>query len=182
MNARHSDSLILIWRLAEFEARLLNAHTIEPAHLLLGLCKSVDVDLAALLRKRSSDRGEMLEELRCEVRRLRTLFESACLDARKFRRALRRLSEKGGDPPPESHRLRRSSAAKEVFSDAEHLAELADHLVFPVHLLYAVLSIKDEVRDNLMGELGVSPERLRKVTKREVMLRRVCDRSHVGRN
>jgi hypothetical protein len=53
---------------------------------------------------------------------------------------------------------------------AEHFAELANHVVFPVHLLYAVLSTKDEVHNNLMGELGSSQERLRKVTKREVML------------
>jgi hypothetical protein len=65
---------------------------------------------------------------------------------------------------------------------AEHFAELANHVVFPVHLLYAVLSTKDEVHNNLMGELGSSQERLRKVTKREVMLGWVRDRSKIGRN
>ena len=65
---------------------------------------------------------------------------------------------------------------------AEHFAELANHVVFPVHLLCAVLSTKDEVHNNLMGELGSSPERLRKVTKREVMLGWVRDRSKIGRN
>lgn len=46
----------------------------------------------------------------------------------------------------------------------------------------AVLSTKDEVHNNLMGELGSSQERLRKVTKREVMLGWVRDRSKIGRN
>jgi hypothetical protein len=45
MKSRHSSSLILIWRIAEFEARHLNASTIEPTHLLLGLCKVVDLDM-----------------------------------------------------------------------------------------------------------------------------------------
>jgi hypothetical protein len=37
MKSLHSDSLILVWRVAEFEARHSKASTIEPTHLLLGL-------------------------------------------------------------------------------------------------------------------------------------------------
>ena len=45
MKPLHSNSLILVWRVAEYEARNLKASMIEPSHLLLGLCKIVDVDL-----------------------------------------------------------------------------------------------------------------------------------------
>jgi hypothetical protein len=68
------------WRLAELEARQLKAFTIEPTHLLLGLWKSVDLDLPTLVQRD---------------------------DARIFRRVLRGKS--GGDriAPPEAQRLRR---------------------------------------------------------------------------
>lgn len=168
MKVRHSDSLILMWRLAELEARQLKASTIEPTHLLLGLCKSVDLDLPALVQKDSPDRDEVLEELLREVRRLRSIFRVAGLDARSFRRALRRKSAGNRLAPSEAQRLRRSTAAKQAFADAEHFAEMANSVVFPVQLLYALMSIDDQVRDDLLDQLGVEAERLRRVTKREV--------------
>jgi len=179
---RHSNSLILIWRLAEFEARLANSLTIEPTHLLLGLCKSVDIDLPGLFAKRSPDREEMLKELFCEVGRLQCIFQTACIDARTFRRALRRLCAQGRIALSESKHLRRSKMAKEVFADAEHLAEIAHCDVFPVHLLYAVLLAKDEARDNVMRQLGVKSVRLRKVAKLEAMLSGGRDNSRVECN
>jgi len=48
---KHSPSLILVWRVAEFEARHAKASTIEPNHLLLGLCKVVDLDLPEFVTK-----------------------------------------------------------------------------------------------------------------------------------
>ena len=182
MKVRHSDSLILIWRLAELEARHLKASTIEPTHLLLGLCKSVDLDLTALVQKDSPDRDEVLEELLREVRRLRTIFRAAGLDARTFRRALRRKSCGNRIAPSESQRLGRSKAAKQVFADAEHFAEMANSLVFPIQLLFAVVSTNDEVRDDLLDQLGVEPERLRKVAKREVAFPWAAEKPSAGRN
>jgi hypothetical protein len=44
MKARYSDSLVLSWQVAELEARRLHAPFIEPAHLLIGLSKIVDLD------------------------------------------------------------------------------------------------------------------------------------------
>ena len=48
----HSNSLILVWRVAEFEARHSKASTIEPTHLMLGLCKVVDLDLPEFVVQR----------------------------------------------------------------------------------------------------------------------------------
>lgn len=172
MKSRHSDSLILIWRVAEFEARQLKASTIEPTHLLLGLCKAVDLDLPTIVSKDSPDRDEVLEELLREVRRLRTVFRAAGLDTRTFRRRLRRVSGGNRFSPSETERLRRTAAAKRVFADAEHFAAIADILVYPVHLLYAVLLTEDKKRDELMKELDVDPKRLQQLAKREVMFQR----------
>lgn len=155
--------------MAEFEARQSKASTIEPTHLLLGLCKSVDLDLPALVSENSPDRDDVLEELLREVRRLRTIFRIVGMDARMFRRALRGISCGSRNSPSESKHLRRSKAAKRVFSDAEHIALLSNCIVFPVHLLYAVTLIEDQMRDELMKEFGVELKRLRQIAKREAM-------------
>src|ERR1017187_4026790 len=136
MKSRHSNSLILVWRVAEFEARHQKASVIEPTHLLLGLCKVVDLDLPEFVTKDSPDRDEVLEELLREVRRLRTVFRAAGLDAKAFRRKLRRASPERRFALDDSERLRRSSSSKQVFADAEHFAQLGSGSVYPVHLLY----------------------------------------------
>lgn len=171
MKARHSDSLILAWRVAEYEARALKATTIEPTHLLLGLCKMVDLDLPALVAKTAPDRDELLEEVLREVRRLRSVFKAASLDAKAFRRALRQACLPPRGVGLVTEQLRRSKEAKEVFLDAEHFAEMANTAVYPAHLLCAVLLAKDESRDNVMNNLGVDKKRLRQVAKQEIVFR-----------
>ena len=44
MKAPRSISLLVVWRLAELEAKHLGATQLEPAHFLIGLAKAVDVD------------------------------------------------------------------------------------------------------------------------------------------
>lgn len=170
MKSRHSSSLILVWRVAEFEARHQNASTIEPTHLLLGLCKVVDLDLPELVSKDSPDRDEMLEELLREVRKVRTVFRAAGLDAKAFRRRLRRASPERRFSLDESERLRRSPAAKQVFADAEHLAQLGSGTVYPAHLLYAALLAEDKRRDETLAELNIEKKRLTNIAKREVVM------------
>jgi hypothetical protein len=150
---KHSPSLILVWRVAEFEARHAKASTIEPTHLLLGLCKVVDLDLPEFVAKDAPDRDEVLEELLREVRKLRTVFRAAGLDAKTFRRKLRRASPERRFALDDSERLRRSSAAKQIFADAEHFAQLGSSAVYPVHLLYATLLALKQAR----MKLGAGP-------------------------
>lgn len=182
MKTRHSESLVLIWRVAEFEARQLKALTLEPTHLFLGLCKSIDLDLPALVPKDSPERDEILEELLREVRRLRNVFKAAGLDARTFRRRLRTKSGGNRFSPSESERLRRSTAAKQVFADAEHFAAIADCTVYPVHLLYAVLLADDEKRDDLMNELEIDKKRLQQIAKREVLFQHDGNPAQAGKS
>lgn len=169
MKPRHSASLILVWRIAEFEARHLNASTIEPTHLLLGLCKVVDLDLPEFVSKDEPDRDETLEELLREVRRLRTVFRVAGVDTKTLRRALRRKSHERRFSLDESERLRRSSSAKIIFTDAEHFAQLGNCAVYPVHLLYATLLAEDEYRDATLGKLNIDNKRLLSVAKRDAL-------------
>jgi ATP-dependent Clp protease ATP-binding subunit ClpA len=167
--SRHSASLILVWRVAEFEARQLNASTIEPIHLLLGLCKVVDLDLPELVSKDAPDRDEILEELLREVRRLRTIFRVAGVNAKALRRHLRRASPEARFSLLESEWLRRSTAAKEIFADAEHFAQASNQPVYPAHLLYASLLAEDKGRDVTLANLDINKKRLLSVTKRDAL-------------
>lgn len=168
------NSLVLVWRVAEVEARHLKASTIEPTYLLLGLCKVVDLYLPEFVSKDSPDRDEVLEELLRETRRLKNVFRAAGLDAKTFRRRLRRTSADRRFALPDSERMRRSKAAKQVFTEAEHFASLGDRMVFPAHLLYASLLAENKGRDEILNELGIDKKRLRKAANREVVFRRMA--------
>jgi hypothetical protein len=170
MSTQHSPSLILTWRIAEFEARHLKASTIEPTHLLLGLCKVVDVDLPACVSKDAPDRNDVLEELLREVRKLRTVFRAAGLDAKVFRRRLRRFSPERRFSMDDSERLRRSPAARRVFADAEQFAQLGSGAVYPVHLLYATLLADDEHRDATLAQLQMDKTRFIAIAKKQIIL------------
>jgi hypothetical protein len=42
-----------------------------------------------------------------------------------------------------------------VFADAEHFAQLGNSVVYPVHLLYAVLLAEDKHRNATLAELNI---------------------------
>jgi ATP-dependent Clp protease ATP-binding subunit ClpA len=175
MKPRHSTSLILAWRIAELEARHLKAAFLEPSHLLLGLCKMVDLDLTTLVPKETPNRDAVLEELLREVRRLREVFGKADFDARRFRRRFRQVLTvltTGSSVMEARGRLHRTDDAKDTFAEAERMACLGDGTVFPVHLLHALLAAQDAARDEVLTELGIDKGRLREAAKRGVIVPR----------
>jgi ATP-dependent Clp protease ATP-binding subunit ClpA len=172
LKPRHSTSLIFVWRVAELEGRHLKAPFLEPSHLLLGLCKIVDLDLPTLVAKETPDRDAVLEQLLRETRRLREVFRKAAFDAQRFRRRFRQVLTTGSSVMEARGRLHRTDDAKDAFAEAERTACLGDGTVFPVHLLHALLAAKDPARDELLTELGVEKRRLDEATKRGVIPRR----------
>lgn len=172
MKPRHSTSLTLVWRVAELKARHLKAAFLEPSHLLLGLCKMVDLDLPTLVPKETPNRDAALEELLREARRLREVFGKADFDARRFRRRFRQVLTTGSSVMEAGGRLHRTDDAKGTFAEAERMARLGDGTVFPVHLLHALLAAEDQARDQLLTELGTDKARLREAAKRGVIVPR----------
>ena len=154
-HVRYSNSVVLVWQVAELEARQLEAVTIEPTHLFLGLSKMVDLDLPALIPKELPRRDDVLEECLREVRRLRTVFHEVNLDAQQFRRRLRSRSRGRRFGILESGRLHRDEAAKMIFRYAEGFAQINQRLVFPIHLLCAVLKSQNLQWDSLLQEFGI---------------------------
>ena len=61
-----------------------------------------------------------------------------------------------------------SSAAKQVFDEAENFAQIFSGAVYPLHLFYAGLLTDDELRDATLAELNVEKKHLLTVSKREV--------------
>ncbi len=169
MKPSHSTSLLLIWRVAELEARNLKAPFLEPSHLLLGLCKIVDLDLPELISKETPDRDAVLEELLRETRRLREVFRKAAFDPQKFRRSFRKILTTGSSVMETRGRLHRTDDAKDTFAAAERTACLGDGTVLPVHLLHALLAVTDSPRDKLLSELGTDKRCLEEAAKHAAM-------------
>ena len=168
MSAKMSESLILIWRIAELHARKLHADMIEPHHLLLALAKCVDLDLTTLVPKDTPNHDELLEQLLREVRRIRTVFRVADFDARTFRRRLRKVAPEARFAMGATETLHRSAVTKKLFLDAEHIAELSGQVVYPMHLLLASLLTQDQCSDDVMREQGIDKKHLQEIAKREI--------------
>jgi ATP-dependent Clp protease ATP-binding subunit ClpA len=172
MKMPYSTTLLLVWRVAELEARHLKAPFLEPSHLLLGLCKIVDLDLPTLISKETPDRDAVLEELLRETRRLREVFRKATFDAQRFRRRFRQVLTTGSSVMEARGRLHRTDDARDAFTEAERTACLADGTVFPMHLLHALLAAEDPARDQVLNELGTDKRRLREAAKRGIIVPR----------
>jgi ATP-dependent Clp protease ATP-binding subunit ClpA len=172
MKPRHSTSLLLVWRVAELEARNLKAPFLDPSHLLLGLCKIVDLDLPALVSKGTPDRDALLEELLRETRKLREVFRKAAFDAQRFRRRFRKVLTTGSSVMETKGRLHRTDDAKDAFAEAERTACLEDGTVFPVHLLYALLKAEDPAREQVLKELATDKRRLDEAATRGALPKR----------
>jgi hypothetical protein len=168
MKSRHSDSLVLVWQVAGMEAKQMVSAEIEPHHLFLGLCKVVDVEILDFLSKTLPNRNDVLEECLREIRRLRNVFKLSELDARILRRRLRASYGKDSLEAVEPGPLHRSERARKVFSMAERFADLTNFVVFPIHLLHAVLSVDDTKRDSSIAGLGIDKEALVRHAKAEM--------------
>jgi hypothetical protein len=91
MKATHSKSLLLVWSVAEAEARRLGAEELDSAHFLIGLGKAVDVDWIEAVRKDAPDRADTVEEMLREMRVLREDLDALGLRPKALRRKLRSL-------------------------------------------------------------------------------------------
>jgi ATP-dependent Clp protease ATP-binding subunit ClpC len=170
MKPGYSNSLMLVWQVADLEAKHLQAAFLEPAHLLLGLCKCVDIDIPASIPAGVPQRDLLEEELLREFRRLRASFGCARFDAMRFRRHYRTLLPEGSAGlNPAVARLHRNDAAKDLFSEAEEIAAISGGVVYPVHLLYALLAEGDSQREKAMATVGSNEARLRQTLRQHLV-------------
>ena len=172
MKPRHSSSLVFVWQIADLEAKRLQAAFLEPAHLLLGMCKCVDIDVLASIPSSAPQREALLEELLREFQRLREVFWSAGFNAMRFRRHYRNVLPVGSAGlNVVSGNLHRTDSAKDVFHVAEKFAEISVTPVYPIHLLLSLVVKRDDARDEAMRVTGSDPSRLCQALKEQIVPR-----------
>jgi ATP-dependent Clp protease ATP-binding subunit ClpA len=149
-----------VWRIAELEALHLGGRQIEPPHLFLGLLKVVDINIEKVL---AGTAVLHINEVNREVQSLRDCFGEFVLDTTQLRRRLRRSLGTGRSPTASKIKnIRRSSLSREVFSDAEGLADKSEGIVHPLHLLAALLRHQDSTIECILEEAGCFPTELRR--------------------
>jgi hypothetical protein len=148
---RHSDSLILVWKIAEAEARNLGSVEIEPVHLFLGLLKIVDISAGFVAEYFQKGRQESIEASTYDIFVLRATFADAGLESTPLRQELRLRLRNSSEKS--SGRLRRSNEARMVFREAESAALL---IVRPINLLSALLTARIPALEAFLSEVGLN--------------------------
>ncbi len=117
----------LILGLAAQEAKAAGFGLIAPAHLLMALGKVAEAIPAA------EAGGDAIAGLRAE-------FGELGIEPRPFRRRLRALASRAGNPAPGDGTVHRSEDVKEIFALAEMLARQENARAEPKHLLRAAVA------------------------------------------
>lgn len=154
----YSPSTILAWNIAAIEAKSGNAIELEPAHLLLGICKLCDLDGESLPIEINQGETDLVLEIQADIATLKQLFELGKLNPTHFRRRLRVLVTKPNTGRTTDTALHRSTESRCVFLRAEEIAiEMAgDDLLRPLHLLQALLEIPNPSWSLLLFYMGIS--------------------------
>ncbi len=160
--AIYSPSTIVAWNIAAIEAKTGRAQEIEPAHLLLGLCKLCDLDLDRIcpypIGSKSIDKHELEED----VDFLRSRLEAWGIDRSTFRRRLRAIAAGPNLAPTARGRMHRSKASREVFERTTAIANADSSngkdkpILRPHHLLEALLESPNPPWYDLFAEMGLN--------------------------
>jgi ATP-dependent Clp protease ATP-binding subunit ClpC len=145
---RHSNALLIAWRLAELEAGHLKTSVLEPEHFLLGLLKLPELEVSEILSQRTALNDQEIQSEAEWTERLSHCFRDAGLDTTRTRRRLRGHLVPGEEENTSQRQFRRSSLMRGTFSRADSLAsEHGSTVLEPIHLLAALLECdRSEIR------------------------------------
>lgn len=153
----YSPSTILAWNIAAIEAKTGNASELEPAHLLLGVCKLCDLDGESLPIEINEAETELVQEIQADIADLKQLFERGKLNPTNFRRRLRVLVTKADSGRALDDVMHRSPESRCVFLRAEEIAAQmpGNNVLRPLHLLQALLEIPNPSWSLLLSYMGI---------------------------
>jgi ATP-dependent Clp protease ATP-binding subunit ClpC len=154
----YSNSALIAWNIAGVEAQAGHAAEIEPAHVMLGLCKLCDINVDELGDRVFQGDHSLRAQFENDLQILRRLFKRGQIPPTQFRRRLRALVKQDGPPPPSQSTMHRSSDCRLLFEHAEHLVEQHDGKSQPVrahHLLVAILELENPSWASLYEEFGL---------------------------
>ena len=158
---RHSDSLLIAWRLAEFEATNRRATGLEPVHFFLALLKVVEIDLETILGSSTALTGQEILREAGSVKKLAACFAVTGLETTQTRRGLRRLLPMGSSDTEFGGHLRRTPEAREAFEKAEQEALKAGaKQVETLHLLAGILAVSCPLVQSALDHAGIDEEKL----------------------
>jgi len=154
---RHSDSLLIAWRVAELEAANLHCAELEPEHYFLALLKLVELDVAAILAENTTLSDQRIQQEVCSVLKLASCFETAGLETTQTRRRLRRALPRGSNAEKAATHLRRSGLSREVFAEADQVAaQVTCGVVEPLHLLAGIVTVSCPWLLSVLDQAGIA--------------------------
>jgi ATP-dependent Clp protease ATP-binding subunit ClpC len=167
---RHSDSLTLVWRLSEVEAQHMGEEYLGIPHFFLGVLKFSDLNYEKVLAPDIPLRANLILECSAQSERLLAVFNKCGLEARYCRRRLREvcraaLTHAGA---VKTQHLRRDKTSRKMFATAESLASADDGVVFPIHLLEAILQQEDGLCSAALTSLKIDGKALASAVKHEL--------------
>lgn len=152
----YSPAVILIWQIAAAEAKKSNATEIQPAHLLIGLCKFCDFNWEVFFKDLKNQDPKQRPDFENDRQSLQQRFEQSRLDPKLFRR---RLRKRVAQPAPEQEigeTMSRSQASREVFQRAEEIAQTEARESRSYHLLQALLELPQPLWEEILVEMGIN--------------------------
>jgi ATP-dependent Clp protease ATP-binding subunit ClpC len=154
---KHSDALLIAWRLAELEAANLGSSEIEPIHFFLGLLKLSELEIEPILAKKTTlNNSQTLREIEF-VQQMASCFSNVGLETTQTRRRLRRSLTPGSGEIEVGEHVRRGMASREVFSRAHELVSLyGNDSVQPLHLLASIVDAECPTVSAALGGLGIN--------------------------
>lgn len=137
---KHSNTLLIAWRLAELEAANLRSAELEPIHFFLGLLKLGELEIGPILAESSTLTNlEVRREIE-SVQRMTSSFSQVGLETTQTRRRLRRSLPTGSWAGDMGQHIRRNEDSRDLFTKAEELAvKYGSEVVEPLHLLVRIM-------------------------------------------
>jgi ATP-dependent Clp protease ATP-binding subunit ClpC len=137
---KHSNALLIAWRLAELEAVNLHSDKLEPVHFFMGLLKLAELDLESVLSENTALTDSQLQREVKSVEELASCLSLIGMETTRTRRRLRRMLPSGDGTLEMGQHVRRSELTKEVFAEADKVAlSHGSNAVEPLHLISSII-------------------------------------------
>ena len=111
---RHSNALLIAWRLAELEAVHLHCNELDPVHFFLGLLKLAELDIGSILTENTALGNVQIQSEVAAVGQLTASFAQVGLETTQTRRRLRRSLPSGAGSARMGKHIRRSERARVI--------------------------------------------------------------------
>jgi ATP-dependent Clp protease ATP-binding subunit ClpC len=170
-----SDSINILWLLAEREAFSNGFEVILPGHFWIALGKAVDLDLGAFLTNAQDEIKQRETTIKEEFEAIQKVFSEAGIPAQKFRRSLRTSMGRGehsnGQLP-----IHRGQSVRTAFRRAGRLVQDSETYLLPIHLCYGLMTLSDPVLDTVLEVCGSTASRLKEAITQQIVRLVAVDR------